>query len=386
MMSGRFITSDRKGFTLIELMIAMAVAVFVITAASQILIALVNQFKQQGKIAETSIESVVGLEVLRRDIRSAGYGLFHSATGVNYLEAATNNFNANDAPSDPPRALASGVIDSAFTNTASSVLGSDYLVIKSVIVAQNGASSKSHTLDRYDNTNDWGNSRENSKDTDRVIVLKWRKSTGIELVMDSGAFGPQFSTFNDGVTDAYSPDIRRMNYTHFIYGADPDTALRFPFNRADYYVSTADVPMRCASGTGVLVKAVLDQADGNFDLDGDGSADLMPLLDCVADMQVVYRRDTDNNGTADTNDDDISSLSAEDLRDEVREVRVYILAHEGQRDLTYKYDPDGDGTPNSTVDVGEFGSGRDFDLTGITNYENYRWKVYTLVEKPEVLR
>ena len=65
----------QDGFTLVELMITMVVFVMVITAASNIFSGLVNQFKQQSKIAETNIEGIVGLELLRYDIEQAGFGL-----------------------------------------------------------------------------------------------------------------------------------------------------------------------------------------------------------------------------------------------------------------------------------------------------------------------
>lgn len=64
-----------EGFTLIELMITMVIFVLVIAGASSIFTGLLTQFKQQSKITETNIEGAVGLEILRRDLESAGYGL-----------------------------------------------------------------------------------------------------------------------------------------------------------------------------------------------------------------------------------------------------------------------------------------------------------------------
>ena len=60
-------------------MVVMAITVFVLAATSKVLVSLISTFKQQSKIAESSIESVVGLEVVRRDIQSAGFGL---ASGI----------------------------------------------------------------------------------------------------------------------------------------------------------------------------------------------------------------------------------------------------------------------------------------------------------------
>ena len=65
----------QEGFSLIELMITMVVFLLAIAAASNVFTGLLTQFKQQSKIAETNIEGAVGLEILRRDLESAGYGV-----------------------------------------------------------------------------------------------------------------------------------------------------------------------------------------------------------------------------------------------------------------------------------------------------------------------
>ena len=102
-----------------------------------------------------------------------------------------------------------------------------------------------------------------------------------------------------------------------MYGIDPDTDLRMPFNRADYFVmrpSSSDMPKRCAAGTGILYKGVVNQSDGGVSY--------MPLLDCVADMQVIFARDLDNNGSPENSTNDISASNASDIRTQVKEVRV----------------------------------------------------------------
>ena len=71
-----------------------------------------------------------------------------------------------------------------------------------------------------------------------------------------------------------------------MYGVDQDTNLRMPFNRADYFISNTNAPSRCAPNTGVLEKVVVNQSDGRL-------TNFLPLVDCVADMQVIFRLDTD---------------------------------------------------------------------------------------------
>jgi hypothetical protein len=109
---------------------------------------------------------------------------------------------------------------------------------------------------------------------------------------------------------------------------------------------------------------------------------LLPLLDCVADLQVLYGLDTDlNPATNPVWSDSLATLfpagptAAADIRAQLAEVRVYILAQEGQRDDSYR-------TPTDNIYVGSQGAGRNFDVSG---YRNYRWKLYSIVVKPKNL-
>jgi hypothetical protein len=379
--------------------------VIVIASVSSIFLGLVNQFKQQSKIAETSLEGLTGLEILRQDMEQAGYGLPQNVTGIadadgdgnlwdelpNYLEATGAAAAYNDAPQNAPRAIFSG------NNIGSN--NSDYLVIKSTYVARNDASKKWTTL-RTVGTRAWVPDRENVNKNDdgtlnnnvRAITIAPGSTDANSQTLVSGAAA--FSTTFASVTAApWQPTD--PNETRLVYGVDPSTNLRMPFNRADYFISNANVPVRCATSTGVLVKAVVPHDDGNF-LDGTG--DFMPLLDCVADMQVIYGTNTIGYT------DDVSNLNLTCpgtsqcspppfncslsclIREQVTEVRVYILAHEGQRDPNYRYCPSLAASCSTAFPVGEFGLESNFDLTGIANYRNYRWKVYTIVVNPNNLR
>ncbi|MGZ8474331.1 MAG: PilW family protein, partial [Candidatus Deferrimicrobiaceae bacterium] len=125
--------------------------------------------------------------------------------------------------------------------------------------------------------------------------------------------------------------------------------------------------------TGVLVKAVVAH-------DASGTTPTpLPLFDCVADMQVVYGLDNNADGSVDTWTDTLDTLgtphTAADIRAQLVEVRVHILAQEGQRDDSYT-------TPSNTIFVGSQGVGRDFSVSA---YRNYRWKQYSIVVKPKNL-
>jgi hypothetical protein len=175
----------------------------------------------------------------------------------------------------------------------------------------------------------------------------------------------------------YRPD--NANDTFLVYGLD-DSQMRAPFNRADYFIyrptTATAVPDVCAkidnagiqntTGIGILYKAVMNQANGSYTN--------YPLLDCVLDMQVVYGLGDVGTSEGVAFHDDKPLTLAQDIRTQLREVRVYILAQDGGKDRSYTY-------PNSTIYVGEFNYGRLFDFTtsNIRDWQNYRWKIYTIV-------
>ncbi len=395
---GRGGINSEEGFSLVELIITMAVFVLVIAAASGVFTGLLTQFKQQSKIAETNIEGIVGLEILRRDIEHAGYGLPWDLNGATYLEAnndaatAHDDTTYNDSTANLPRAILSG--------NGAGINGSDVLVVKAVNVATNEASSKWTHLFTGNTVTEWTPATERLETSDRVVVL--RPGTTRTLVVNGGSFTTRYAENGaaaDNLVDAgFAPPDNTETYV--VYGvtlpASPvTTALRMPFNRADYYVRTpaTNMPQRCAIDTGILYKATVNQ--------GDGGLSELPLLDCVADMKVVFGLDTDAtpddviNCYVNNLADSLATVDAENIRNRVKEVRVYILAHEGQIDRAFTFTPP---IPASSIRVGESSAvlpggsctgvtvlGQDFDLSGITNWQNYRWKVYTLVVKPNNL-
>jgi hypothetical protein len=76
---------------------------------------------------------------------------------------------------------------------------------------------------------------------------------------------------------------------------------------------------------------------------------------------------------------DISAFSADTIRAQLAEVRVYILAQDGQRDDTYTH-------PVNPILVGSPDLGTSFGRSfSIDNFRNYRWKVNTVVVKPRNL-
>jgi len=414
----REILRKQSGFSLIELIITMTVFVMAIAVASSIFVPMLTQFKQQSKVSETQVERLVGLDILRKDIEQAGYGLpWVIPDVVVYNEAGVDGATGwverdyNDGPnrdggatqptrgtgadtqtpggSFPPGAVRNG------NAVAGTLHSSDVLVIKATNIAINDAAPKWTYVEGAAGgtyiVNMWASS-EDLNNGDRVIVLIPMRGQANQriLVSNAGVFSLQF---NDTVLpSAFAPSTERDVF--LIYGVDPDTDLGMPFNRADYYVErpggAGEMPPRCAGNTGILYKGIVRQSDGY--------KDQIRLIECVADMQLGFGWDMDEDGdfelqglypgSTDEYKENINIYTAEEIRDHLKEVRVYILAHEGQRDSGYDFNgfsTDG-GACATCVEVGDVDDlsvGRYFDLqAAIPDFEEYRWKVYTVVVKP----
>ncbi len=386
------------GFTLVELMITMIIFILAITAASQIFVGLLTQFKQQSKIAETNIEGVIGLELLRADIEQAGYGLPGDMNAVPYVEAVDDQATWWNTPSpdartgysdnnNPPRPIVIGT-----GALGAGLNGSDVLVIKATNVATSDAAHKSTYVADDGSIQTTGSAKEDLLNTDWVIAL-FPDSTGMPTVLLNK--GVQF-TFN-GTPPVTTAGLWAAPGTiNLVYGIRPSdgsgSALRMPFNRADYYIrrptTAGSMPARCAPGTGVLYKATVNNTVG---LASSGKHAEMPLLDCVADMQVILALDTNGDKVADQFGD-VPPVSAQLERAQVIDVRVYIVAQEGQIDTSYTY-KNSVRTPaqcdfDKVVCINDTQGGfiKAVDVSALpgigTGWKNYRWKLYTLVAKP----
>jgi len=345
---------------LVEVMISLVILALVMSAVSTFFLGSIRQFKVQSRIAQTGMDSIIGIgiELLRKDVEHAGYGLPWNNIPA-YNDAASGILSDSNVA---PRGIVS--VNGGGLN------GSDYLVIKAVNVGTSDACKKWTTLQAGDVKRSWTTvpaDSENLNSTDRVVVLA-PGSTGTNwrsLVVPAG----WSTTFNN--TAAFAPGI--PSDTRVIYGIDGPSGnpLRMPFNRADYSVSAANVPQRCAPNTGVLVKSVVKHSDGTLDT-------ALPLLDCVASMQVQFDLDTDGDGTVDQPlVNDISALTALQVRDRVKQIRISLLAHEGEydRDYTHSVNPITVGSvPVDLTDAAFLGNGL-----------KYRWKVYTLSVTPQDL-
>ena len=353
---------------------------------------------------------------MRHDLEQMGFGLFwgvlplsavayNEAINSNWPADATNYAKMNDSGTTPP-------VPRAFVGfNGFSNFTSDFIGIKATTVGRNAAAQR-WTYVPYNNYS--AAVRESRPVTlpsgsplagDRVVAIRtnFNNSSDDRILLDSsGSFFFSYNT-TGGIHDDFLPSDPQGLQLHMLYGiktpGSPVVEPRMPFNRVDYFVNApaGGVPPFCAPRTGVLTKASLNHADGSYEF--------IPMLDCVADMQVVLGWSL-NAGETKVEDavHAYSSMPATNysvtaspsstassiqqwlqdpqmIREHLKMVKVYILAQEGRRDLTYTY-------PQTSIDIGDAANGeismsRRYVLT--PEQRQYRWKVYRVIVRPKNL-
>lgn len=449
---------NSKAFTLIELLIVMLIFMFILMISASAFESVIKVSTGLTKSAQTQMEGVVGLEILRKDLNAAGYGLpwsFQTTPGTSvtpdiatYLEADLGSDNPviglssddfNDAPRNAtagapipvaPRAVVLGTVPASAAKIITgggkrSNPGTDYLVIKSSVVAFNNSVGRWGYVNYSGNQTannsyiaKW-NSTEDFADNDVVITLRNTFSGTSQaqhvLAMEdatkfsyrllaknpSGNYTPPVTALNDiiykptgNLIDPFGAKINNEKLITYAIKSfnsnpaidDPNHLLRMPFNRADYFVRRpTTMAARCNPGTGVLYKAVIINEMGTSN--NGGGQTLYPLIDCVGDMQVVFDMQDPTDANKTITQDNLTGLNAEAIRTRLKTIRVYLLVQEGGKDMKYTYPVTDTNNVISVSDERNSSLGRTFSQADMVSYfgadwNKYRWKVYSVVGQP----
>ncbi len=396
----------QEGMTLVELMVSLSIILVVMAVATAAYLKMLRSYKTQSKISQSYISDLTGLELLRYDVQMAGYGIPSDINGYTYNEAvaggtlptAYNPENLNDSPGNAPKPFA--ILPNGGSN------GSDVLSIKSLVANINSTTKKwNMVLPGTTTVTAWGDSTiDFAVNTDIVIMMDDKG----KLLPAGGGGGAAFNSYTFNGASPLSPTAAPDTSMWLIYGLS--TAVpRMPFNRVDYYLDTVVNPKACAPNTFTLYRSVVSNAAG---IAGGRQPNATPLIDCVYDFQVAFGLDNDSDQAVDTRGwaQDLAGMDATAVREHVREVRIFILYHEGVRDsgrspdfrfsgllnlgdqeiaasLDNTYDwPTNDFRTLTTSALTGNPQLSTFDHTVNSDYSRYRWKVLQLSIKPMNLK
>ncbi len=343
----------QRGMTMVELMVSLAVVLLIIGAATTAYLKLLRSYRTQGRLAESYMANLTGLEMLRYDIEMAGFGLPATlAAGATYLEAAAKGANNPQPPYDPstlndaasvplgPRAFVQ--LDNGGANN------SDVLAIKSSAANLNPTSKKWSMISRAGSVTPpyvkmWGGGAKLDPVMDFAAVppadmfiildnayqLKADTSNNWCFPFTGAAGTPPTGYYLDASVGLQATVLPPSNTAvYYIYGLDNSPgAHRMPFNRVDYYLdnnSNFPKPSSCAGGTYTLYRSTISQADGTLIT--------TPLIDCVMDFQVAFGLATNLDNNINSWVKNLGTMKASDIQQQLREVRVFLVYQEGLGD------------------------------------------------------
>lgn len=409
---------NSKGFTLVELLVAMSIFIIIMIMAANGFERVLSTAGQQSRSAQSNFEGVVGLEMLRYDIEHAGYGVATNfenytseikfknlgGTADQELVAAANvpldgfnstTLNARRAKNIQPIAAGTSTKEVNHTAVANAAGGPDYLVIRSTVSSLD-PSARKWSYVNYSTDSSSNNLSEvklwdegpNLSSNDRIIAIRDRFTDGKEqktLLLDATG-GFELNLTASGAMPAgekFKPTSKEDMVVLYGVRSAAASALRMPYNRTDYYVTrpASGMPTHCNPGTGILYKSMVSHTTGGFDKD-------YPLLDCIADMQVEFEYDPNDNGIIVSLDPiGLTEKTAEDMRLHLKNIRIYILTHEGKMDKSYRYPGDGIhiGDHKKGTSSGRTLTASEMNTLFTSDWRKYRWKIYTMVIRPKNL-
>jgi prepilin-type N-terminal cleavage/methylation domain-containing protein len=353
------------GFTLVELLVSVTVMLVVLVMASFSYVKIAKSHKVQSEAPEAKMAAAIALERIRYDIEMAGFGLPVSNSVSPAVGEAVSDSSYNPDPED----LNDVQVSRAFVLAENKGLnGSDVLAVKALYHDPVTASPRWSIL-----YHDGANWRFRAlpgwlelENGDRFIVLnpdmmllgdftgKWLFTVNGNYYSDASAVGGQIQP------TPLTSDI------FLVLGIGKED-LQVPYRRVDYHLEAGTQPKRCAPGTGILYRSVIDK---------DGKRVSQSVMYCVRDFQVAFGKDTNSDSNVDSWNSDTSSAS--EIREQVRLVRVFILAHEGGRDDDFSF--------SGSLTLGDADTGTLSTFTPSGDALHYRWKVLTITEEPRNLR
>ncbi len=292
----------KRGFTLIEVLVVLAIVGIVLFAIFAVYKQVLFSYVRESSVAESNIEGVISLEMLRKDLEMAGFGIPASESPLSY-DGTT-------------------------------------LTIRTTMLASK------------DETKCWGYAYKNT-------TKYFYAGEGDSSICSSACYVALDTNYNLKAGPCYSGSPSSFYLLFGVANSLPD------YDKIEYNVSGTP-PSSCAPSTSCLSRK--DPSTGSA---------FQPVLDCVKAFKVSFGLDTNNDGKIDSWSINLPTTSQQ-IREEVREIRVFVLYQEGGKDPSFTY--------SGTVTLGDNSTGVLYSFTPTGDEVHYRWKVTSISVTPLNLR
>ena len=323
---------DKKGMTLLELLVVMAILVVVVTGALTFLSSLTKRSSQETARSRTRQTGLISDLILIRDIAMAGMGVpiedvitgwFVPIGGV--LPGGTNPNNTGQNGSDQLM-IKGAVISSGANDYFKWGYNTNYITpgMNNIMVSalpQPGNPPYSVDVQNLFTLSRAGYRHPFEKE-DRVVFLdaETKQLLGSKVYTIGGAGTTGFNVTSN-------TDFTIMEYGSLIFslgGINVNNFNDYLTNTFTGYRLSAGTQPQCAPNTHSLLRVYGGAMD--------------PILDCVLDFQVQFGLiDATTGNVTWLNLNDIPATPAAVLKDQLKIVRIFIVKQVGKRDPKYFY-------------------------------------------------
>ncbi len=347
---------NRKGFTIIELIVGMGIFSVIIASAYMMYATQVKHASREYKVAGAEIELGIAKHLVERDVFMAGYGLPDDFGCLNFIPAP-RPIEADDTTNTVPDSLT--LRGTALGAESTGAQRWTYIDAVGPVFIQ------------------WGDIREDLEYDDHVIVME--PSTR-KLIYEGNCPSEEwlYRYVSDSINVEALPSytaLTKPSVGNVVYGIgvpSPAPANARPFAAVRYSLGGTP-PSACATGTQNLIR---EESWTDTFTGGD------IMMACVLNMQVAFGLDADENGTIDLWDNGGTAAAGYDIQSlekRLKQVRVYLLMQNSKRDQSYTF-------PQASVRVGEAALGTGDNIALTAEQRKYKWKLLTYSETPRNLR
>ncbi|MEO5658016.1 MAG: prepilin-type N-terminal cleavage/methylation domain-containing protein [Nitrospiria bacterium] len=333
----------QRGFSLIELLIAIGILSVLMAAVFTTFSTQMRLNTREYRIGESEIELGIVKKLIERDVVLAGYGLADNYAGT--------GFN--------PQSVSS-------TGTTLTLRGTAPALTDRAPVAWTYALTGTPTF------RTWLDSREDLQANANAVLLE--PNTG-QILTQNGAGNWKFKFVDAGNTPRLVSDNSAWTNPVLgtvVYGVHPGATEPFAAITYQRDLATAS-PSSCNAGTRNLIRTEAWTGVASTSI---------PLLSCVLAFQTALGLDGNEDGLIDVWDSTgatAGGYTAAQLKKRVKQVRVYVLIQNGNRDAAYTY-------PAATVRVGDAGLGIGADIALSAEQRRFPWRLVSIDVTPRNMR
>lgn len=371
---------SQRGFTIVELLVTMVIVSIVIGLTYASFNTVMKDVKSETKSMEAIMDVLTGLEIMRLDLAHMGFGLAEQGHNDNNnrkeepcaYPVRTIKTDNNNPPNCTPTVGADDIVNVHANKSQALIIRSTVNTTNELTYGWTTYVCGEDNITGINLFSQTGQSYNPIQGNDDVVIMtqgfKFLSRTKFNNVNG-------FCNEQDRILLAFPVDISVSNGCERQYCNRINYRLRGTNNLAACHPKTFPLERVVGGGTG------------------------MPIINCVANFQVRFRRDTNNDGKIDDHQE-IYNFSNKDGT--LNRVDVYLLIQDSTydpdfnnnmtaTDLTVREDFNGDGDTNDTGETLNLATttpacqGTDITTnpTCFANFTNYRWRIIKLSAQPK---